>query len=50
MIWAPCGPSGAFSLISWVFITQFEQIINQIEAEYLRYSMISFILLLAKEI
>ena len=50
MIWAPCGTRGAFSLISWLFITKFEQITYQIEAEYLSYSMIFFILLLARDL
>ena len=48
MIWAPCAPSGAFSLISWLLITQSEHNIYQIEAEYLSYLMISIILLLTR--
>ena len=37
MIWWPCGPSGAFSLINWLFITQFGHDAYQVEAEYVSY-------------
>ena len=46
MIWGLCGPSGAFSMISWLFVTQSGHDAYQIKAEYPRYSMISLILLL----
>ena len=36
-MWAPCGPSGMFSLISWLLITQFGHGTHQIEAEYLSF-------------
>ena len=39
VIRALCAPSCAFSLISWLFITQFEHNTNQIEAEYLNNDM-----------
>ena len=48
MIWGPCGPSGAFPLITWLFITQFGHDGYQIEAEYVSYRIILFILLLIR--
>ena len=37
MTWVSCSPSGAFSLISLVLITQSGYDTYQIEAEYLSY-------------
>ena len=48
VIWTLCALSGAFSLISWPFITQFEHNTYQIEAGYLSYQMISVISLLTR--
>ena len=48
MIRALCAPSCAFSLISWLVITQFEHNTYQIEAESLSYLMISIISLLTR--
>ena len=50
MIWAPYSPSGAFSLISWLFVTECGHTIYQIEAEYHSYRMVSFKLLLIKNL
>ena len=50
MTWGLCGPSGAFSLIPWLFITQFGHDGYQIEAEYVSYCVVSFILLLIKNL
>ena len=36
-------PSGAFSMISWLLITQFGHDTYQIEAKYLSYRMVSFV-------
>ena len=43
MMRAPCGPSGAFSLISWLFINQLGRDTYQIKAEYHSYAMVSII-------
>ena len=48
MIWRHCGHSSAFSLISWIFINQFEDNIYYLKAEYLGYRMISLISLVMK--
>ena len=49
MVWSACAPGFAFSLISWLFISQYGHTIYQIKAEYLNYRMVPVILLLVKE-
>ena len=43
MIKEPCGLSGAFFLMSWLFINQFRHVTYQIKAEYHSYSVILII-------
>ena len=50
MIWGQCGPSGAFSLINWLFITQSGHDTYQIKAEDVSYLMVIFILLLIRNL
>ena len=50
MIWGQCGPSGAFSLKSWLFITQSGHDTYQIEAKDISYVKVTFILLLIRNL
>ena len=48
MVLSACSPGCAFSLISWLFISQSGHTIYQIKAGYLNYRMVPVILLLVK--
>ena len=50
MIYALCAPSDAFSMISLLWITKFVHDTYQIEAEYLSYRTVSFIVLLIRNL
>ena len=50
MIWGQCGPSGAFSLITWLFIIQSGHGTYQIKAKDVSYVMVTFIILLMRNL
>ena len=50
MIAGQCGPSGTFSLITWLLITQSGHDAYQIKAEVVSYRTVTFILLLIRNL
>ena len=48
IVWSTCAPGFAFSLISWLSVSQSGHTIYQIKAKYLSYCMVLIILLLVK--